>query len=191
MASAKGASLLGAVKWLRRDRAAAQRALPAHLHHYLEKTIQLASWYPESDLLELIRAVARTLPAAGGDVYEQMGRFSAREQLAGVYRHLLEGGDMTTLPRRGLVLWQSQHDSGRLRMTIEGTASARIEVIDFALPSKEMCAVLRGYTAEMFVMADIKGLGVEESSCRLDGADRCAWRVRWTPAPASAPSVGR
>jgi hypothetical protein len=187
MASAKGASLVGAIKWLRHNRAAALRALPARHHHYLEKHIQLASWYPEEDLLELIRAVAKTLPAAGGDIFEQMGRFSAREQLAGVYRHLLEGGDEVTLPRRGLVLWQSQHDSGRLSMTIEAPGSARVEILDFALPSRELCAVLRGYTAEMFVMADLRGLGVEEASCRLDGADRCAWRIRWTPAPTGAP----
>ena len=191
MASAKGASLLGAVKWLRRDRAAALRALPARLHHYLEKRIQVASWYPEEDLLELIRAVARTLPAGGGDVYEQMGRFSAREQLAGVYRHLLEGGDQFSLPRRGLVLWQSQHDSGRLGMTIEGPGSARIDVVDFALPSRELCGVLRGYTAEMFAMAELKGLDVEKATCRLDGAERCSWRVRWTPVPGGAAVASR
>jgi len=191
MANAKGASLVGAVKWLRRERKAALRALPERLHHYLEKQIQLASWYPEEDLLGLIRGVAKTLPAAGGDVYEQMGRFSAREQLAGVYRHLLEGGDEVSLPRRGLVLWQSQHDSGRLGMTMEGPGVARVEIVDFALPSRELCGVLRGYTAEMFAMADLKGLGVEESSCRLDGADRCAWRIRWTPVRPAAPAASR
>ena len=83
MARAKGASLLGAVKWLRHDREAALRALPARLHPYLDARIQVASWYPEEDLLELIRALARILPANGADVYEQMGRFSARDQLAG------------------------------------------------------------------------------------------------------------
>jgi hypothetical protein len=181
MASAKGAALVGAVKWLRHDRAAALRALPARLHHYLEKRIQLASWYPEEDLLELIRAVARTLPASGDNLYEQMGRFSAREQLSGVYHHLLAGSDQFSLPRRGLVLWQSQHDSGRLSMTIEAPGSARVEVVHFALPSREMCGVLRGYTAEMFAMADLEGIGVEESGCRVDGADRCSWRVRWRP----------
>ena len=186
MASAKGSSLVGSVKWLRQHRAAALRALPARHHHYLEKHVQLASWYPEEDLLELIQAVAKTLPAAGGDSFEQMGRASAREQLAGVYRHLLEAGDKVNLPRRGLVLWQSQHDSGRLSMTIEGPSSARVEIFDFALPSRELCAILRGYIAEMFVMADLKGLDVEESCCRLDGADRCAWRVRWTSAPSGA-----
>jgi hypothetical protein len=186
MARAKGAALVGAVKWLRHGRAAALRALPARLHHYLEKRIQLASWYPEEDLLELIRAVARTLPASGGDLYEPMGRFSAREQLSGVYHHLLAGGDQFSLPRRGLVLWQSQHDSGRLSMTIEAPGSARVEVVDFALPSREMCGVLRGYTAEMFAMADLKVLAVEQSTCRLDGADRCSWRVRWTPTQAGA-----
>jgi hypothetical protein len=191
MANAKGASLVAAVKWLRRERAAALRALPERLHHYLEKQIQLASWYPEEDLLEVIRAVARTLPAAAAaDHYEQMGRFSAREQLSGVYRHLLEGGDQFSLPRRGLVLWQSQHDSGRLAMTMEGPGVARVEIVDFALPSRELCGVLRGYTAEMFAMADLEVLTVAESACRLDGADRCAWRIRWAPEPTGAAAPG-
>jgi hypothetical protein len=71
-------------------------------------------------------------------------------------------------------------------LTIEGPGSARVEIFDFALPSRELCAILRGYIAEMFVMAELRGLDVEESCCRLDGAGRCAWRVRWTPAPSGA-----
>jgi hypothetical protein len=127
----------------------------------------------------------------GGDVYEQMGRFSARDQLAGVYRHLLEGGDEFSLPRRGLVLWQSQHDTGRLSMTIEGPGAARIDVVDYALPSREMCAILLGYTAEMFAMAELKEPSVRKQTCRLDGADRCSWRCSWTPAQAGAPAASR
>jgi hypothetical protein len=191
MAMAKGASLVAAVRWLRHDREAGLRALPAHLHHYLDERIQVASWYPEQDLLELIRAIARFLPVGGGEVYEQMGRFSARDQLAGVYRHLLEGGDEFSLPRRGLVLWQSQHDSGRLSMTIEGPGVARIDVFDYALPSREMCGILRGYTAEMFAMAELKEPSVREQACRLDGADRCSWRCTWTPAQLTAPASSR
>lgn len=191
MARAKGASLLGAVRWLRHDREAGLRALPGRLHHYLEEIIQVASWYPEEDLLELIRAIARILPAGGGDIYEQMGRFSAREQLAGVYRHLLEGGDEFSLPRRGLVLWQSQHDTGRLSMTIEGPGTARIDVVDFALPSREMCGVLLGYTSEMFAMADLKEPSVRKQTCRVDGSERCSWSCTWTAAPASAPVSSR
>jgi len=191
MARAKGASLVGAVRWLRHDREAALRALPARLHPYLENRIQVASWYPEEDLLELIRAIARILPAGEGDVYEQMGRFSARDQLAGVYRHLLEGGDEFSLPRRGLVLWQSQHDSGRLSVTIEGPGRARIDVVDYALPSREMCGVLLGYSAEMFTMAELKQPAVSKTTCRLDGADRCSWRCTWTPAQVGAPASSR
>jgi hypothetical protein len=191
MAKAKGAALVGAVRWLRQNREAALRALPARLHPYLENRVQVASWYPEEDLLELIRAIARTLPAGTGDVYEQMGRFSAREQLAGVYRHLLEGGDQFSLPRRGLVLWQSQHDSGRLAMTIEGPGTARIEIVDYAAPSREMCAILLGYTAEMFALAGMQQASVRKTACRIDGADRCSWRCTWNPAPVSASDSDR
>jgi len=186
MARAKGASLLSAVKWLRGNRDQALAALAPNLHHYLDDRIQVASWYPEQDLIELIRALARILPAGGGDVYEQMGRFSARDQLAGVYRHLLEGGDVLSLPRRGLVLWQSQHDSGRLAVAMDGPGSARIEVSDYALPTREMCGILLGYTAEMFVMAELKSPVVRKTACRLDGAPRCSWQCTWTAEPAAA-----
>jgi hypothetical protein len=191
MAKAKGASLLGAVKWLRHAREAAQRALPAHLQHYLDERVQIASWYPEEDLLGLIRALARVLPAGPGDVYELMGRFSAREQLAGVYRHLLEGGDALSLPRRGLVLWQSQHDSGRLQVTVLGPGRARVDVSDYELPSREMCRILLGYTAEMFTIAELRNPRVEKTSCRLDGAPQCSWLCSWDAQPIVASAAGR
>jgi hypothetical protein len=191
MARAKGATLLGAVRWLRSDREAAKKALPQRLHHYLEERIQIATWYPEADLLELVRALAAILPMQQGDVYQQMGRFSARDQFDGVYRHLLEGGDEFSLPRRGLVLWQSQHDTGRLQVNVEEPGLACVEVVDFALPSREMCAILLGYTAEMFTIAELRDPRVEKVSCRLDGADRCSWRCTWSPAAVVASSASR
>jgi hypothetical protein len=181
VAKAKGATLVGAVRWLRTDREAARKQLPPHLHHYLVNRIQIASWYPEEDLLALIRALGAILPDQGRDVFEQMGRFSARDQFAGVYRHLLEGGDEFSLPRRGLVLWESQHDSGRLEVTLGKPGSAQVEVIDYALPSVEMCKILLGYTVEMLVMAELKDPEVTQTACRVDGDERCSWRCRWTP----------
>lgn len=191
MAKAKGSSLVSVLKWLNQSRDAALKQLPTHLHHYLDERIQVANWYPEEDLVELIRALARSLPSNQGKIYEQMGRVSAREQFEGVYRHLLEGGDEFSLPRRGLVLWQSQHDSGRLSMKMSGTSTASIEIVGYAVPNHEMCQILLGYTAEMFVMADFKDPSVFKTGCRLEGADRCSWQISWTPAPAKAAASQR
>jgi hypothetical protein len=188
MAKAKGSSLVSAIKWLNQSRDAALKSLPPPLHHYLDEPIQVANWYPEEDLVELIRALARIMPANQSKIYEQMGRVSAREQFAGVYRHLLEGGDEFSLPRRGLVLWQSQHDSGRLSMKMAGSSTATIEIVGYAIPNREMCQILLGYTAEMFVMAEFKAPVVFKTGCRLEGADRCSWQISWTPSPAAAAS---
>ena len=121
--------------------------------------------------------MSRTVPSREPAIATAKGA-----SLVGVYRHLLEGSDAFSLPRRGLVLWQSQHDSGRLIVTMESDRSARIDVVDYALPTREMCGVLQGYTAEMFVMADLKDPSVRKTSCRLDGADVCSWKCTWTPA---------
>ena len=59
MGKAKGMTLVGAVKYLRRHRAEACATLPKELQHYLDERIRSAAWYPERDMLELIRATAR------------------------------------------------------------------------------------------------------------------------------------
>jgi hypothetical protein len=186
MAKAKGTTLISSVKFLRQHRDAARALLPEALHRYLEERVIPTSWYPETDLLELIRATARLVPGAGADVFETMGRITAREHLEGTYAHLVDGkGDPLSIPSRAFALWASQHDSGRITALLEGPDRVRIDVVDFAIPSREMCAVVGGYVVETLRLAGLPAPRGEKLCCRLDGADRCSWRCVWVPAAAS------
>jgi hypothetical protein len=178
VAKVKGTNLVGAVKLLRRNREKARELLPAVLHRYLEERVLPTSLYPEEDLVGLIRAMAEILRGVGGDVFELMGRAAVREHMEGVYEHLLKG-DRFTFARRVSTLWQTQHDTGRLALVEQASGRARYELSDFGHPSREMCAVIRGYILEALSHSGFTDVVVEKTACVLDGRDRCSWECRW------------
>jgi len=179
MAKAKGTTLLSLVKFLRHDAERARRSLPSELHHYLDEHIQSSAWYPEEDLLALIRCMTLLVPGPRDAVLREMGRSVAAEHMDGVYAHLrLEDGDLLPLARRAFALWSSQHDSGQMRVTREGPGVICFELSDFALPSRELCDVTAAYFHETLRIAGVD-VEIHERQCRLDGADCCRWIARW------------
>jgi hypothetical protein len=112
-----------------------------------------------------------------------MGRAAVREHMEGVYEHLLRG-DRLSLARRVSTLWQTQHDSGQLRLVDRGPGQARWELEGYAHPSREMCATLRGYVLEALCASGFAGARIEKVACVLDGAERCAWDCTWRETPA-------
>lgn len=181
MAKAKGTAILGLVRFLRKHRDAALAALPAGQHHYLDERVHVSVWYPEEDLLVLARAVAGMLPATGGDPYEGMGRVSAQDHLEGAYAHLFRGmDDPLAMPARAFALWASMHDSGRLDTTVEPPDAVRVELVEFALPSREMCRIVGGYLAETLRIVGFAAPRAVQLACRLDGAASCAWRCSFS-----------
>ena len=178
MAKVKGTNLISAVKLMRRNREQALAALPPALHHYLGERILPTTLYPEADLVELIRVLAVLLRDVPGDVHELMGRTLVREHMEGVYEHLLKGEPLM-LARRVTTLWQAQHDTGRLVLVQGGRGCARYELSDFGHPSREMCAVVRGYILEALTHSGCASLEVVKAGCVLDGRDRCTWECTW------------
>jgi predicted hydrocarbon binding protein len=181
MAKAKGTTLLTLVKFLRSQRKAARERLSPELHHYLEERIQPALWYPEEDLLALIRAMLELLPLSREKALAQMGRTVACEHLEGVYGHLRveEKSGLATLARRSYALWASMHDTGRMVARLEAEARASFELRDYGLPSPEMCAILTAYFSETLRMAGVVDAEVRKLECRGDGAPSCRWEASW------------
>jgi hypothetical protein len=179
VAKAKGTTLISLVKFLKHDRERARSVLPPELCHYLEERIHTSSWYPEEDLLALIRCMIELMPGQREAVISEMGKSVAGEHMEGIYSHLkLEVGDLAPLARRAFALWSSQHDSGRLNVTREDSGAVCFELLDFGLPSRELCDITAAYFRETLRLAGVEA-EVREFECRLDGADRCRWRAIW------------
>ena len=180
MAKVKGSAIVASVRFLRRNKDAAREALPPTLHHYLSKRVLEASWYPEEDMVPLVRAAARVLGEPERPFYEKAGRFSAQMHADGVYRHLVREGESESMARRALVLWSTQHDTGAMEMQATGNGQVRVVLRGFERPSREACLINGGYLAATFEISGYKDVQVEKQGCCLDGDPECGWTVSWS-----------
>ena len=179
MGRAKGIALLDAVKFLRGRRDDAVEVLPPELHKYLDEQIGTSTWYPEEDLVALIRAVAKLLPGPIDRALMMMGERGARSQTL-VYGDLIRGMGAGTMSRT-FALWSTQHDTGEMRSSLEAPNKLRVELAGFEDTSREFCLIVGGYVAGTLAINGITDGSVQKLSCRLWGDERCAWRASWTP----------
>jgi hypothetical protein len=178
VAKVKGTNLIGAVKMLRKNRAHALAVLPPALHHYLAERVIVTEWYPEQDLILLLRAMAPLLADVPGDPFELIGRRAVRDHMGGVYARLLEG-DRLSLARRVSVMWQAQHDTGKLELVGNRPGKGRYELEGYAAPSREMCSTVTGYISESLVASGFANVRIDKVRCVLDGHKKCVWECQW------------
>jgi hypothetical protein len=181
VARIKGTAMLSGIKFLRGFKERALELLPPGLHHYLKERIVVSGWYPEEDQLEILRALARiyreSVPDVGDDVYAYMGRFVAASDLASIYANLLHPGEISRTLGRALLMWKIYHDTGTFHVTAIGADRARLELVDYGLPSLEMCGVLRGFIEEAARLGGAKKASATEVACRNHGAASCVWEL--------------
>ncbi|HTO52835.1 MAG TPA: hypothetical protein VMR50_05560 [Myxococcota bacterium] len=183
MGNAKGAVLLGPIKFLRKQRERARVELPPELHGYLEEDVRLSAWYPEHDFVELIRAAARLAPGDPEQTIEQMGAAGARAHIE-VYGELMRSVKSSSSV---FALWSAQHDTGRLRGVWESPNSVRVQLIGFDSSSRENCLLAKGYIRGTMESNGCEDVQVVEVRCELRNDPHCEWRVTWkgedTPRP--------
>ena len=176
MGRVKGITVLDAVKFLRARRDDAVEVLPKELHVYLDAPVTPSMWYPEADLVELIRGVAKLLPGPVDRALMMMGERSARQQTM-VYGDLIRGVQSSS---RTFALWSTQHDTGEMRSMLEAPNRVRLELVGFEDTSRELCLLLGGYLVGTLAVNGITDASVQKLTCRLWGDTLCTWRGTWT-----------
>ncbi len=177
MSKAKGSVLVGMVKLLRRDRKRATKLLPPQLQSYLDSRISTSQWYPEEDVVALMRAFAQLAPGDPGDVYERLGAASARSLTEGIYADV---AGMRLLDARTKALWKAMHDTGELAIATQSPGTMRYELRGWDHAGPEYCAIMRGYLGEVQRLRGAASVTVEHPQCRAEGAEICAWVCRWS-----------
>ncbi|HEY1586743.1 MAG TPA: hypothetical protein VGH63_13705 [Polyangia bacterium] len=177
-AKVKGTNMLSAVKALRMARDESRKLLPPPLHRYLEERVLVSSWYPEADLMVLLQTLGKILP--GDDPFYYMGRRTAAEHLAGIYRGHVRPDDLERTLQSASALWRNYHDTGDMTVTLEGPGRATLQLRDFASTTPEFCRLLRGYFIALAEQAGAKGVDVAKLECILGGGRACRWTMTWT-----------
>ncbi|RMH16043.1 MAG: hypothetical protein D6696_19250 [Acidobacteria bacterium] len=168
------------VKALRHRRQEARELLPARLHDYLDRRVLPSSWYPEADYAGLLRATGRLYGYSRPEHFQDLGAAQARHDLEQVYRVMVRLGDPVATLERLEGLWRLYHDSGRLRVALEGDAQAAVIIEDYPLARPDVCGVTGGFVAEALSLAGAVDVKLAKLRCRLTGHDHCRWQLRWS-----------
>jgi predicted hydrocarbon binding protein len=182
----KGVAMLNCIRALRSlDKERARELLPPAMHKYLENERILAvAWYPESEMLELNRALAQLMrPTLRGasleETYVHMGYLVGGIDLAKMYASLQRGGLDSELVQKMAAGWKQYHDTGSLIASVE-PQQVRFELRDYGLPTQELCWIQRGwFVAYLERAAGAEHVTVVESQCRQRGAHSCIWQGSW------------
>ena len=131
------------------------------------------------DLVRIDRAIAA---AAGGDaeqVYEALGRSSARVNLAGL-SHGYDPEQPHRLFQSMDVLHRTFQDFGRSHYERTGPRAGRIRIEHYEEYSPVFCLGGRGYYAEALRTLEMPGpVVVEEVACQCSGDPACVFELSW------------
>jgi hypothetical protein len=173
----KGTTYVPTVKFLRSRKEQARALLPPELHRYLQERILPSSWYPEDDLVTLLRVLVRLLPGDPRQSWESIGARAAENQFGGPFEVFLRGGLRHVVESFG-ALWQLQHDSGRWTVTLSpDEPRGEAQLHDFAVGMPEYGPLMTGYSRRVLLMA-----GARTADCELvrSDASSATWRLGWT-----------
>ncbi len=180
MGRIKGTVFVKVVKSLRSYGDKARDVLPSSHHHFLTSRILSTEWHDEGDYFELMRGLSKLLPPSDVEVWEFMGRDSARVDLEGIYKTLCRPGDVAGTLKNLTPFWTLRHDSGEMTVDIQDSGSATIELEGYALEEPEVCRSIAGTIWQFLDQAGARDFRVNQTACTAQGADRCTWQASWT-----------
>ena len=81
--------------------------------------------------------------------------------------------------RAAFTLLGSMYDSGEMRVVEREAGRAVMDLVAFALPTREICDTFTGYQAERMALLGFEDVGVKHTKCRVVGSVSCVWEIAW------------
>ena len=170
--------MLETIKGLRLHRESALGVLPGELHGYLDRRIEVETWYPEADAFGIARAAGQLFGPPGLDAWRWMGRQRATLDLLEIFSDCLHvGNPAATLEDYGR-LWSLYRSSGRMQAEIGGGRPHRLHLIDYPILNAEMVRLISGYIEAGLELSGLSEPGVTEP--QEWASERATWTVDWS-----------
>ncbi len=155
------------------------RSLPEADREQLSGIVNVA-WYPFDLGRRLDDAIVAVLGGGRTAAFEEMGRASARANLATVHKSFLEPRDPAAFMQKTPMIYRFYYDTGRRTWEATGPTSGVVTTFDADTHSAADCATVVGWYKEALTMAGAKDVAVVEEECRARGAEACRYRVSWS-----------
>ena len=142
------------------------------------RTVLTASWYPFADVIALDRVIVDSFGHGEVAFLQQLGAYSARQSLTGVYRFLQRAG-VHELFRRSALLHGEFQDFGTARYDELSGVEGRMIFGSSTSYSPLYCASAAGFYRECIRIHGGINVEVRESECLCRGDATCTFELRW------------
>jgi len=180
----KGGVLVAHLQWLRESHPRlgpselCARVSPATAA-LLRQRILPVSWYPFRAVVETDRAIAAQCGGEPDGLFLELGRYSARLNLATSYKVYARTEPHAFFQLAARLNRQFQ-DFGRAEYERTGPTECRLTMSEFPCFSAVFCLSGRGYYEQATALQGGRDPRVVETSCQCRGASECRFDIRWT-----------
>jgi hypothetical protein len=179
----KGAMMAAHLEWAISRRSAADitrfwNAVPADVAKRLKGIILPVNWYEFSDLIAIDRAIMNAY--SGGDirVLRDVGAYSARINLTGVYR-VFKRDSIHDFLDSGARLHSKFQDFGVAKYMKTSPTSGDVILSAYRSYSPLFCESAVGFYRESLTIHGAKSVNVDERACQCIGGESCTFSIQW------------
>lgn len=180
----KGGVLRAHLEWLRQNlpnrQPDALRALVSQdTARVLAAPILATNWYPFRAIVETDRAIATLRGGMEQDTAVDLGRFSAKLNLATSYRAFTRDHPHAFF-RESARLHRQFEDFGRATYEELGATACRLSIVDCVCFAKTYCWSALGYFEAATSLQGGNAPQVVERECVCEGQAACRFEIRWS-----------
>jgi hypothetical protein len=174
----RGTMVRAHVDWVRdhRDRIEVIEFFEAIPHPM--RTVMAASWYSFADMIALDRVIVNRFGHGDLAFLQELGAYSARQNLAGVDRFFQRSG-VHEFFRRAALMHSQLQDFGTARYEELGAAAGRMILGRYTSYSPLYCASAIGFYRQCIRLHGGTSVEVYETDCQCRGDDACVFTLAW------------
>ncbi|MFQ5350429.1 MAG: TIGR02265 family protein [Thermoanaerobaculia bacterium] len=146
----------------------------------LDGFILTASWYPFELNERLDAAVVEQLGAGDIAIFESIGSWSAKKNLAGPHKTFLTPGSPDRFMEMTDRIYDFYYDTGERKFEATGETSGVMTTYGAETFSETDCLTVIGWYREALKMCGATQVTIEETSCRARGDEFCRYEFSWS-----------
>ena len=131
----------------------------------------------------LDKAIVAVLGGGNTRIFEDMGRASARDNLAGPHSSFLQPRDPQKFMAKTPVIYRFYYDTGQRTWEAKGPTSGVLTTTGNEGFSTVDCATVVGWYREALAMLGAQNVSIVETTCCARGDDACRYQVSWSQGP--------
>lgn len=179
----KGGMMAAHIGWATKARTPAYitrfwAALPSNLKESLSGMILPVNWYSFADLIEVDRAIVKIFGGGDPAVLREVGAYSARSNLTGVYK-AYRANSIHEFFDNGARLHSKFQDFGTAAYVMTSRLSGQMVHSGYCSFSPLFCESAIGFYRESLLLHRAVSVQVDETTCQCRGARSCTFDLRW------------